>query len=134
RCRACRSWEQLDANSLLRPPLRGLRTLLGGGGFETTATRSLNHLGLAARSLNHLGRPARTLRQRVPWGEVGTQAVAATLAAVTRLLVATERARRVETVERVRPHDTRTQLVGDAENTAAFIAPNSRRKPVRGVV
>ena len=44
--------------------------------------------------------------------EVGLQAVAAALAAVARLLVAAERAGRVETVERVGPDHAGAQLAG----------------------
>src|SRR5688572_12141530 len=56
------------------------------------------------------------------------------LAAVARLLVPAERARRVEPVERVGPHDTRAEAVGDGEDPRALVAPDPGREPVGGVV
>src|ERR1700759_4521968 len=49
-------------------------------------------------------------------GKVGLQPVPAALAAVTGLLVAAERRRRVELVERVGPDDAGPELVGDGED------------------
>src|SRR5688572_6301492 len=67
-------------------------------------------------------------------GKVGLQTVAAALPAVARLLVAPERAGRIELVERVRPDDAGAHLVGDGEDAGALLGPDARGQPVRGVV
>src|SRR5262245_10687836 len=67
-------------------------------------------------------------------GKIGLQAVPATLAAVSGLLVATERRGRVELVEGVRPHHARAQLVGDGEDPRPLLRPDAGRQAVRRVV
>src|SRR5829696_3465608 len=67
-------------------------------------------------------------------GQVRLEPVAAALAAEARLLVAAERRRRVEAVERVRPDDPRLQLLRHPEDPRALLRPDPRREPVRGVV
>ena len=59
--------------------------------------------------------------------QVGRQAVAAALAAEARLLVAAERARRVEAVERVGPHHAGPQPLGHPQDAAS--PSRSTRRP-----
>src|SRR5690606_22848394 len=130
RCRACKSSERLDACSLgcslgLRCRLLGF---LRRAGFETRFAL-LNRRGSWRAS-----QPARLAHATTGWRQVRAESVAAGHPGVPRLLVTSERARWVETVERVRPDDTRRQTVGDAQDAAALVGPDSRRKPVRGVV
>src|SRR4051812_25503308 len=66
--------------------------------------------------------------------EVGLQPVAAALAAVPRLLVAAERRRGVEAVERVGPHHAGPQLVRHPEDARALVGPHAGRQSVRRVV
>ena len=66
--------------------------------------------------------------------QVGLQAVAAALAAVARLLVAAERAGRVELVERVGPHHAGAQLVGHPQDARALVGPDAGGQAVRRVV
>src|SRR5687768_12280293 len=51
-----------------------------------------------------------------------------------RLLVSTERRRRIELVERVRPHDAGLQLGRHLENPRALVGPHSRGQTVHRVV
>ena len=60
--------------------------------------------------------------------------MAAALAAVARLLVAAERAGRVELVERVGPDHAGAQLVGHPQDPRALVGPDAGRQPVRRVV
>src|SRR5699024_4473350 len=57
--------------------------------------------------------------------DVGGQSVAAALAAVARLLVATEGAGRVELVEGVGPDDTGLELVGHPQDPGALLGPDA---------
>src|SRR5215203_2839873 len=66
--------------------------------------------------------------------EVALQTVTAALAAVARLLVAAERAGRVEAVERVGPDHAGAQLSRHPEGAGALVAPDARREAVRRVV
>src|SRR4026208_354082 len=75
-----------------------------------------------------------TLSDRRSAIEVGPQPVAAALAAVARLLVAAERRRRVEAVERVGPHHAGAQLVGHPEDARALVGPHPGGEPVGSVV
>src|SRR5581483_4003737 len=67
-------------------------------------------------------------------GEVGLEPVQAALAAEAGLLVAAERARRVEAVERVRPDGARAQALRHPEDPGALLRPDPRAEPVRRVV
>ena len=58
----------------------------------------------------------------------------AALAAEARLLVAAERAGRVEAVERVRPDDAGPQVLRHPEDARAFLRPHACREAVRRVV
>src|SRR5262245_12273971 len=66
--------------------------------------------------------------------QVGAQALAATLAAEARLLVAAERRRRVEAVERVVPDDAGTQALGEPQDARALVGPDAGRQAVARVV
>ena len=58
--------------------------------------------------------------------QVGGEAVAAALAAVAGLLVAAERAGRVELVERVGPHHAGAQRAGHVQDPRALLGPDAR--------
>jgi hypothetical protein len=60
--------------------------------------------------------------------------VTATLAPVTGFLVAAERARRIELVERIRPDDPGAKFIGNPQHPTGVLSPDSRRQSVRGVV
>src|SRR5581483_5133654 len=77
---------------------------------------------------------ARAGRISVVEGEIRLEPVQAAFAAEARLLVAAERARRVEAVERVRPHHARAQAFGYPEDPRPFLRPDSGGEPVRRVV
>src|SRR5690242_6813278 len=66
--------------------------------------------------------------------QIRLEAVASTLAAETGLLVAAERRRRVEAVERVRPHHPGAQPLGHPEDARALLGPDARAEAVRSVV
>src|SRR5574341_2607327 len=66
--------------------------------------------------------------------DVGGEALAAALAAEPGLLVAAERARGVELVEGVGPHNAGAQPAGQPQDAAALFGPDARREAVRGVV
>src|SRR4051794_29411898 len=66
--------------------------------------------------------------------QVRLEPVQAAFAAEARLLVAAERRRRVEAVERVRPDDARTQALSHPEDARSLLGPNSRAQSVRRVV
>src|SRR6478735_7663421 len=66
--------------------------------------------------------------------QVRLQPVAAALAAVAGLLVAAERRRGVEPVERVGPDDAGLELVGHPEDARALVGPDTRGQAVRRVV
>ena len=66
--------------------------------------------------------------------QVRLEPVAAALAAEAGLLVAAERRRRVEPVERVPPDDAGAQPVGHPEDPRALLGPDPRREPVHRVV
>ena len=66
--------------------------------------------------------------------EVRTQPVDAALAAVAGLLVAAERAGRVEAVEGVRPHHAGAHGAHHLEDAAALLGPHAGRQAVRRVV
>src|SRR5260370_552197 len=87
-----------------------------------SASAALVRVGFAPRAASFLP------------GKVGLQTVAAALTAVARLLVAAERRRRVELVERVRPDDAGAQLIGDLEDARALFRPDAGGQPVRRVV
>ena len=80
------------------------------------------------------GRGRRRAHRPAPVRDVGLEPVAAALAAVAGLLVAAERARRVEAVEGVGPHHAGPQLVGHPQDPRALLGPDARRQPVRRVV
>src|SRR6476469_5019574 len=65
---------------------------------------------------------------------VWLQPVASAFAAEAGFLVASERRRRVEPVEGVRPHDTRAQTLGHPEDARAFLGPDPGAQAVRRVV
>src|SRR5690554_1327630 len=110
RCRACTSWARKGGSFL--GSLGGLLCgLLRGAPFDKLRERPKS-AGL----------------------QIGSEAVTAALAAVARLLVATEGARRVEPVEGVRPDHAGTKLVCDREDLAPLVAPDAGRQSVRGVV
>src|SRR6476619_4772037 len=67
-------------------------------------------------------------------GHVRLEPVQAALAAEARLLVAAERARRIEPVERVRPDDAGAEPLGHPEDARALLRPDAGREPVRRVV
>ncbi len=83
-------------------------------------------------SLYVLGTVSRLLMLRSL--EVGGETLAAALAAEPGLLVAAERARRVEAVEGVGPDDTGTQAVGHSEDTRSLVGPDACGQAVRRVV
>src|SRR4029077_3232695 len=66
--------------------------------------------------------------------EVRLQPVPAAFAAVTRLLVAAERRRRIELVERVRPDHPGPQPGGHPQDQRALLGPDPGGQPVRRVV
>src|SRR5687768_15477955 len=66
--------------------------------------------------------------------QVRLEPVEAALAAEARLLVAAERRRRVEAVERVRPDDARAQSLRHPEDARALLRPDARREAVGRVV
>src|SRR6266542_408122 len=66
--------------------------------------------------------------------DVGMEAVAAALAAVTRFLVAAERRGRVEPVERVGPDHARLHPPDHRQAPAALLRPDAGRQAVRRVV
>ncbi len=66
--------------------------------------------------------------------EVRRKAVQATLAAEAGLLIAAERARRIEAVVGVRPHHPGLQPLGHPEDPRALLRPDARGEPVRRVV
>src|SRR5215208_7763099 len=70
----------------------------------------------------------------LPHVEVSQQAVEAALAAEAGFLVATERRRWVEPVERIGPHDPGAQLRDHAEDPAALLRPDPGAEAVRRVV
>src|SRR3954467_6951505 len=67
-------------------------------------------------------------------GKVRLQAVPAALTAVTGFLVAAERRRGVELVERVGPDHAGPQPVGDGQDPRTLVGPDAGRQPVRRVV
>src|SRR5438552_1431676 len=71
---------------------------------------------------------------RVDSGKVALQAVPAALATVPGLLVPAEGRSRVEPVERVGPHHTGAQLVGDRQDSRTLLGPHPGGQPVRCVV
>src|SRR3954471_4580780 len=65
--------------------------------------------------------PSPAERLRLIEREVRLEPVPAALAAEARLLVAAERGRWIEPVERVRPHDAGTQAVGHPEDPRSLL-------------
>src|SRR3954453_23581043 len=80
------------------------------------------------------GRRLATERLRRIERQVGLHAVQPALAAEARHLVAAERARRVESVERVRPDDAGAQALGHPEDALALLRPDAGAQSVRRVV
>src|SRR5436190_16147229 len=66
--------------------------------------------------------------------QVRLEPVQAAFAAEARLLVAAERRRRVEAVERVRPHDAGAQPLRHPEDARAFLRPDAGAQAVWRVV
>src|SRR4030095_14024844 len=66
--------------------------------------------------------------------DVRAQTVHAALAAEAGLLVAAERRRGVELVERVRPDDAGAHLRGDLEDLGSLVGPDTGGEAVRNVV
>ena len=66
--------------------------------------------------------------------QVRLEPVAAALAAEAGLLVAAERRRRIEAVERVRPDDAGAQPLDHPQDPRALLRPHAGREPVRRVV
>src|SRR5947207_15132702 len=62
------------------------------------------------------------------------QSLSPTLAAESGFLVATERRRRIELVERIRPDDARLEQRTHLENPRALVRPDPRRQTVHRVV
>src|SRR5881275_2997559 len=80
------------------------------------------------------GRRSATEGLRVLEPQIRLEPVQAALAAEARLLVAAERRRRVEAVERVRPDDAGAQLVRHPEDARALLRPDAGAEAVRRVV
>src|SRR4029077_13518595 len=66
--------------------------------------------------------------------DVRLKPVSSAFAAEAGFLVAAERRRRVEPVERVRPHDARAQTLGHPEDARALLRPDPGAQSVRRVV
>src|SRR3954468_19449704 len=66
--------------------------------------------------------------------QVRLEPVQAAFAAEARLLVAAERRRRIEAVERVRPHDAGAHALRHPEDAGALLRPDPGAQPVRRVV
>src|SRR3954451_22409991 len=81
-----------------------------------------------------LPKSSTTERLRALERQVWLEAVQAPLAAEAGLLVAAERARRVEAVERVRPDDSGAQTLRHPEDARALLGPHAGAKTVRRVV
>src|SRR3954447_22050086 len=81
-----------------------------------------------------LPKSSTTERLRAVEGQVRVQPVQAALAAEPGLLVATERARRVEAVERVRPDDAGAQALRHPEDARALFRPDAGAEAVRRAV
>src|SRR4051794_7240998 len=67
-------------------------------------------------------------------GEIGLEAVAAAFAAEAGFLVAAERGRGIEAVERVRPDDPGAEAFGHPEDARALLRPDAGAEAVRRVV
>src|SRR6266851_2418347 len=89
---------------------------------------------MRARTRSARTRPRRTAcrsceRPRSVELQVGQQPVQPALAAVARLLVATKRRRRVEAVERVRPHHARAHALGHPQDARPLVGHTPADRP-----